>query len=275
MESKPVATEFVTTSLSSGGNKGQGTAMENIYKSNNASVQFHNTERGYILCEVTPDQWLSYYKVIDDVEKAGGKTSIRASYAVQAGNAKILKALMKLFIILFAFLSSLSATESFKVAVLADCQYCNQPDRGKRMYKTSDQRLREFVKESNKHELKFAVQLGDLIDKDYESYEPILKILEDLKTPLYHVLGNHDFSVSPQPKSAVLKLLKMPKKYYSMKVNNYRFIALDGNDLSFHAYDKGSEKYQEAEKYYKQNKVKSPKWNGALSQAQMNGWKAS
>lgn len=92
MDSKPVATEFVTTSLSSGGNKGQGTAMENIYKSNNASVQFHNTERGYILCEVTPDQWLSYYKVIDDVEKAGGKTSIRASYAVQAGNAKILKA---------------------------------------------------------------------------------------------------------------------------------------------------------------------------------------
>lgn len=176
---------------------------------------------------------------------------------------------MKLFIILFAFLSSLSATESFKVAVLADCQYCNQPDRGKRMYKTSDQRLREFVKESNKHDLIFTIQLGDLIDKDYESFSPILKILGDLKNPLYHVLGNHDFSVSPKPKSAVLNLLKLKERYYSIKVNNYRFIVLDGNDLSFHAYEKGSEKYQEAELYYEQNNIKAPKWNGALSQAQM------
>ncbi|MCH2204644.1 MAG: metallophosphoesterase [Lentisphaerales bacterium] len=138
------------------------------------------------------------------------------------------------------------------------------------MYKTSDERLKEFVKERNKHKLKFAIQLGDLIDKDYESYEPILKILEDLKTPLYNVLGNHDFSVAPHPKSAVLKLLKMPKKYYSIKVNNYRFIALDDNNLSFHVYEKDSQKYLEAEKYYRQNKVKSPKWNGALSQTQMN-----
>lgn len=177
---------------------------------------------------------------------------------------------MKLFVAIFILLNGFAFAESFEIAVLADCQYCNQPDRGKRMYKTSDERLKEFVKESNKHELKFAIQLGDLIDKNYESYEPVLKILGDLKTPIYHVLGNHDFDVSPKPKSAALNLLKIKDKYYSMKVNNYRFIVLDGNDLSFHAYEKGSEEYKKSEQYYQQNKIKSPRWNGALSEIQMN-----
>ena len=45
----------------------------------------------------------------------------------------------------------------------------------------------------------------------------------------------------------------------------WRFVVLDGNDISFHAYPKDSEKYKEAEEYYTANKISSPKWNGGLS----------
>ncbi|MCM8531779.1 MAG: metallophosphoesterase [Lentisphaeraceae bacterium] len=176
---------------------------------------------------------------------------------------------MKIFVAFIFLVIGLQAEESFKIAVLADCQYCNKPDRGSRMYSTSDQRLKPFVKECNKHDLKFAVQLGDLIDEKYESYEPILKILEGLKTPMHHVLGNHDFSIKPRPKKDVLTVLGLERKYYSVVRANYRFIILDGNDLSFHAYEKGSKEYLATEKYYKENKLKSPRYNGAIGAKQL------
>ena len=45
---------------------------------------------------------------------------------------------------------------------------------------------------------------------------------------------------------------------------------LDGNDISFHAYPKQSEKYKEAEEYYTANSISSPKWNGGLSRKQLD-----
>ena len=62
----------------------------------------------------------------------------------------------------------------------------------------------------------------------------------------------------------------MPSRYYAFEVKGWRFVVLDGNDISFHAYPGGSEKYQEAAEYYKQNKVKSPKWNGAVGARQLS-----
>ena len=40
--------------------------------------------------------------------------------------------------------------------------------------------------------------------------------------------------------------------------------------LSFIAYPKGSERYQESEKYYREKKIRSPKWNGGLGPEQMD-----
>ncbi|MCM8531778.1 MAG: alkaline phosphatase D family protein [Lentisphaeraceae bacterium] len=91
-EEKIVASEFVVTSLTSGGNRSQGTSTANIYKANNAGVKFYNEERGYILCELSSDKWVSHYKTTNDVLKPGGKTSIRSSYMVNAGNPKVYKA---------------------------------------------------------------------------------------------------------------------------------------------------------------------------------------
>lgn len=175
---------------------------------------------------------------------------------------------MKTFIVLFIFLIHVSA-DDFKFAVVADCQYCNQPDKGLRKYKSSTERFQKFVDFTKDKDLKFGVHLGDFIDKDYESFAPLLKISKDLKYPFYHVLGNHDFSVEDHLKITVPKLLGMPAKYYSFKVNNWVFVALDGNDLSFHAYPKDSQKYKESRQYYIEKKIKSPKYNGAMSAKQV------
>lgn len=86
-ETDVVAAEFVGTSISSGGNGTQGQHDELM--ASNPCVRFHNRERGYVVCEVTPEQWISDYMVIDDVENPGGKAHKRASFVVEAGSAKI------------------------------------------------------------------------------------------------------------------------------------------------------------------------------------------
>ena len=91
MDSKLVATEFVTTSLSSGGNGSQAEKNAEKYKSNSPFVKFFNAERGYILCELTPEKWVSHYKVVDEVLKPGGKTTIRASYQINTGSPQVHK----------------------------------------------------------------------------------------------------------------------------------------------------------------------------------------
>ncbi|MDA7978536.1 MAG: alkaline phosphatase D family protein [Pirellulales bacterium] len=82
-----VATEFVGTSISSGGN-GQ-VAPRNLDQllKNNPCVKFHNQERGYVRCHVTPKTWTSDYMVISDVTQPGGTVTSRASYVVEAGRA--------------------------------------------------------------------------------------------------------------------------------------------------------------------------------------------
>jgi alkaline phosphatase D len=84
-DSPVVATEFVGTSISSGGNGPKEVKNLDKLMANNACVKFHNQERGYVRCVVTPDKWTSDYVVVEDVKTAGGTALTRASYTVEAG----------------------------------------------------------------------------------------------------------------------------------------------------------------------------------------------
>jgi alkaline phosphatase D len=87
-----VATEFVATSMSSGGN---GTAApEGLDRllADNPCVVFHNRERGYVRCTVTPKEWRSDYVAVEDVTRPGGNVVTRASFVVEAGQAGAKKA---------------------------------------------------------------------------------------------------------------------------------------------------------------------------------------
>lgn len=84
-DSPVVATEFVGTSISSGGNGPKEVKNLEQLKADNPCVQYHNQERGYVRCVVTPDNWTSDYVVVEDVKAEGGSCLTRASYTVEAG----------------------------------------------------------------------------------------------------------------------------------------------------------------------------------------------
>jgi len=80
-----VATEFVGTSISSGGNGKPQPADHGQLLSENPFVRFHNTERGYVSCTVTPDRWTSDYHVVEFVDRPGAPGVTRASFVVESG----------------------------------------------------------------------------------------------------------------------------------------------------------------------------------------------
>ncbi|HEX8910887.1 MAG TPA: alkaline phosphatase D family protein [Humisphaera sp.] len=83
---KPVvATEFVGTSISSGGKGTAKPASLAKLMAENPGVKFHDAMRGYVRCKVTPGAWQSDYVQVDDVTKPGGKISTSASFVVEAG----------------------------------------------------------------------------------------------------------------------------------------------------------------------------------------------
>ena len=158
----------------------------------------------------------------------------------------------------------------FSFGAIADCQYCSGPNRGSRHYSSSVGKLKECVTELNKHDLKFTIHLGDFIDRDYISFDTVFPIYQSLKMLAYHALGNHDFDVADEYKDKVPERMGMKSKYYEFSVEDWRFVVLDGNDVSFHAYPKGSSEYKNAEVYYRENKIRSPKWNGAVGEKQIS-----
>jgi len=158
----------------------------------------------------------------------------------------------------------------FSFGLIADCQYCDEVGTGQRKYDQSPDKLRESVNELNKFDLDFTMHLGDFIDKNWASYDTILPIYNDLKDPHYFTLGNHDFSVADSLKGKVLEKLNMKDPYYDLVINKWRFIILNGNDISLYAYPKTSSNYTEAEDYRKTLKREVPVWSGAVGSSQLS-----
>ncbi|MBA3438606.1 MAG: alkaline phosphatase D family protein [Pyrinomonadaceae bacterium] len=83
--SATVGTEFVGTSISSGGD-GTDTRPETAkVLAENPHVKFFNAQRGYVRCHLTPRRWQSDYRVVDAVTRPGGEISTRASFIVEDG----------------------------------------------------------------------------------------------------------------------------------------------------------------------------------------------
>lgn len=80
-----VATELVGTSISSGGNGSQDTKAQDEIRANNPCVQFHNRERGYVRCNMTPNLLSCDYVVVENVIQPGCEAVTRAKFAIEAG----------------------------------------------------------------------------------------------------------------------------------------------------------------------------------------------
>jgi len=84
-DSPNVATEFVGTSISSGGNGFDRPKYLDQLIEENPFVKFHNGERGYVQCEVTPKEWRTRYQTVEYVDRPGAPVQTRAEFAVEAG----------------------------------------------------------------------------------------------------------------------------------------------------------------------------------------------
>lgn len=157
----------------------------------------------------------------------------------------------------------------FSFGVIADCQYFDTPGTGMRKYAASKEKLKNCVDDFNTLNLEYVVSLGDFIDRDFDSFDEVIPIYNQLQVPHYHVLGNHDFSVEDDLKKKVPQKMGMASTYYDFEVKGWRFIVLDGNDISFNAHPEGSQEYADATQYYMEHNIKSPKWNGAVGARQL------
>lgn len=91
-EGAPVASEFVTTSISSSGDGQDQRADGRRYLADNPFLKFNNAQRGYAVCDVTPERWQTEFKVLDKVSERGGTLSTRATFVVASGDARVVAA---------------------------------------------------------------------------------------------------------------------------------------------------------------------------------------
>jgi predicted phosphodiesterase len=162
----------------------------------------------------------------------------------------------------------------FRFGVVSDPQYAPVPPRRTRFYAHSLWKLTEAVDYFNTQDLQFVVTLGDIIDRHWESYDHVLPIYDRLKHPSFFILGNHDFEVASDYLSSVLRVTGLKRAYYDFKGGGYRFIVLDGNDVSLFANAKDSPKYRLAvERLDALKAAKAPNaqtWNGGMSEEQFS-----
>lgn len=80
-----VATEFVVTSITSGGDGQDQTPDTPRLLEENPFVKFYNAQRGYVRCTVTPGSWKSDYQVVPFVTRPDAPLETRATFEVESG----------------------------------------------------------------------------------------------------------------------------------------------------------------------------------------------
>ena len=159
---------------------------------------------------------------------------------------KRIRAVCFFIVLLFPLTGSAQDTAIFSFGILADVQYADADTWGKRDYRGSLKRLETALAILNEHDLAFTIHAGDLIDRNYGSFDLPLNIFSKSEAPVHYVIGNHEFSLADSLKRRVRKRLNNERGYYAFTKNNFQFILLDAMDVSVHSAVKGTGDYREA-----------------------------
>jgi len=163
------------------------------------------------------------------------------------------------------------ASAPLAFGVVADVQYADQDDSGRRHYRASLQKLQECVADLNREPLAFTIQLGDIVDRGSVNLDRVLAVFNELKMPKYHVLGNHDLSIG---RETVLSKLGLTSPYYSFSIGKWRFVALDCSDVSVEGgWHENSANYLQARHWLdgleREGRPYAEPWNGGVGDQQV------
>lgn len=164
-------------------------------------------------------------------------------------------------------------TASFEVGLVADAQFADIEAKGTRFYRQSVAKLGAAVEHFNSCDLAFCVHLGDLIDREWRSFDEITKPLAPSRHRWHQLLGNHDFDVLDEVKPRVPGRLGMAWRYGSFDHGGFRFVILDTNDVSTYAHANGTPEKAHAEAELARVKAaklrQAQPWNGGIGPKQL------
>ncbi|HTO31056.1 MAG TPA: metallophosphoesterase [Pararhizobium sp.] len=161
-----------------------------------------------------------------------------------------------------------------RFGVIADPQYADiEPDEAmNRYYAASLAKVSEAIATFNATGLDFVITLGDIIDRGWENFDAILSVYGELRHKSLFLLGNHDFAVAPQRLGEVSARLSMPSAYHDFVIGKWRFVILDGNDVSVFSTPTGDPRSVLAAERLRalqaEGAANAHPWNGSLSDAQ-------
>lgn len=160
--------------------------------------------------------------------------------------------------------------------VIADPQYAPFVTNSSRTryYSNSLYKLSNALEHLDQEQLSFVITLGDIIDREWQSFDHIMPIYDKSSHQHYFVLGNHDYDVSPEYLSSITRMAGLQKTYYDYKKDGIRFIVLDGNDVSVFAPPIGDHRRELAKERLEKLKlakaINAQAWNGSLSDEQFD-----
>ncbi|HTV02001.1 MAG TPA: alkaline phosphatase D family protein [Luteitalea sp.] len=84
-DGRVVGSEFVTTSVTSGGDGNDNPATTEPILARNPNLRYSCDRRGYVVTEVAPERWTTHYRVVPYVTRPDAPVETRRSFVVEAG----------------------------------------------------------------------------------------------------------------------------------------------------------------------------------------------
>ncbi len=164
-----------------------------------------------------------------------------------------------------------------RFGVIADPQYADLPPwlEMDRYYANSLDKLHQAIGVLNGEDLSFVVTLGDLIDRGWENFDPVLAVYQGLRHESFLMPGNHDFFVAPAQLGDVHARLGMPAAWHDFARDGVRFVVIDGNEISLFSTPEDQPRHALAQRRLEtlltEGAINAKEWNGGIGDEQF-GW---
>jgi len=158
-----------------------------------------------------------------------------------------------------------------RIGLISDPQYCDCDPSGTRIYRETLRKLPAAIDSLNQYHVDFVMNLGDMTDRYFESYDTISDLYKALTMPYYNLLGNHEFEEIPDSlKPWILKRYGMPDFYYHFIYRNWRFLVLDGTELAAYSRSLHPGLAEEGDSLFQivQDSINYYTWNGGIGRVQ-------